>query len=734
MFESWFYKRCMTLVGSNGRRLVGEAMEQAEATLNEAKLAGYKVWADENGLMFKKAPGLLSKAERMIDKQGNPLHICGHLVHVKANYCSKCTADAPDGWWRCGECGKPVGNDSSVCPHCGHHLNPVIRADISTGSWVQRDGVFAERFDLADVNVLLPYGINIQENQRGLMLEGGELTKVMTPGHYACENFRSEKVKQYGEHAIVFVDLSEFSLPLRVSGVYTKESMTCDVHIQLTLQFDPENGNAFLCNLMRNRLTFEVGDACPATLGYDEIMEKLLQTTDDVVRRFCIDKSVDTLFESADVRVDLELEIMRKLAGQLHSMGLRLVRLGELEFKSEVFDKLRVMKGDIETTRRRNEFIFAADKLADDATMKGALRRQEVEDYLADLAQRGEINAGQREQAMKRIRRQWAFDDVMDEMTREYDLNLAKLARSSNLTMEQMTAKSKEEMQSLVYSYNLKDEDQRREAKLRLQKINDDIKELDTRHAAELRRVLEDTQNEYDKMLISEQLENVKGRIEESEAARKRRIKEAEEKLANSLRLEKERVEITIFVEWQEAKQKATEGWIRLKDIKNKVEGDNLDRNAERESRMKDADVEREIKIKDAETDRLIKLKNADTDNMVRGAQGVNGMDLFAIIAAAKDPSTRDKLVEAHLGEIERRMKPEVILAAMAKRGNDEALAKIDRLDEEHRKHLEKTVEDNRQMYQTVMNMNERMFNQMTEKMTRPSGGSVATTNVIKQD
>ncbi len=719
MFESWFTNRCMALVGSNGRRLEGEAKQQAEAVLNQAKLDGFKVWADKEGLLFKKSHGLFAKSEPLFDIKGNRMRICGRSVHIRANYCSRCASDAPGGWWRCGECGKPVGNESTVCPHCGHHMNPLIRSDISTGSWIQRDGVFAERFDLADVNVLLPYGLNIQENQRGLFLEGGELAMVMAPGHYACEDFRSEEVKQYGEHSIVFVSLSEFSLPLRVSSVRTKEAMTSDVHIALTLQFDPDNGNSFLCNLMRNRLEFNVGDLCSTTLGYDEIMEKLLQPVDDIVRRFCVTRTIEELFKSASIRADLETMIIKTLTGQLHSMGLRLIRLGELDFESEAFEKLWNQEGQIEEQRRKNEFILEADSVANDATKRKAISDQEMEDYMANLAQKGQINAELRDLEIKRIRRKWQYEELLDEMTQEQNQTLEKMAKEFKLTKEQLAGKSEIEFLELANLYNKKDEEQRLEAKLRLQKINDELKELDTRHAAELNRLLTDKQSEYDQIIIGERIKEVERRIKESDAMLEIHIAREHDKLD----IERKKAKIAIYLEWKRAKQEIAKGTIALQDEKNKVDGDKLDR-----------DADRDIKVKDAEADRQIKLKNAETDSIVRVGQGLNGVSIFAIIAATKDPSTRDKLVEAHLGEIERRMKPEVLLAAMAKRGNDEAQARIDRMDKEHKEHLEKTVEDNKQMYQAVMDMNERMFNQMTEKMSRPNGGSISTTHVIKQD
>ncbi len=702
----------MTLVGSNGKALQGEAKELAENALYEAKLAKYKVWADEDGLMLKKVPGLFNKPEPIVDAKGNRLQICGNHVKIRASYCSKCEAQAPESWWRCGECGRPVFHDRDICPHCGHHVNPGMRADISTGSWRQREGIFAERFDLADVNPLLPYGLNIQENQRGLFLEGGELTMVMTPGHYASEDFRSEEVKQYGEHAIVFVSLSEFSLPLRVSGIRTKESMACDVHIALTLQFDQDNGNSFLCNLMRNRLTFEVGDNCSSAIGYDEIMQNLLEPTDDLVRRFCGNRTIEELFKSASIRVDLEMAIMKALAGHLHSHGLRLVRLGELDFESDVFDELRKQEGEIEEQRRRNEFMLAADKVANDATMRHAVSEQEMVDYMANLAQRAKISEEQRDWELKRIRRKWQYDDQLDELAQSYNLSLEKLAKASNLKKEQILRLSEEEMTQLTSSYNLKDEEQRRQAKLRLQAINDEIKEFDTRHVAELNRMLADKQNEYDKVLIEERIAEVNhriqwakfeldSRIKEADAMREIRVTEAWAKLREEIRRNRALNEID-----------ETNKWVIVKGNKYKVEDDHADREVEREIRLKDAEVKRRV----------------------QAAQGYNGMDPLAVIAAQDDPAIIDKLVSEHLGEIELRMKPDVLLAAQAKRGSEEAEEKIARMDREQKERMDKTLAENRDMYEAMLKMSERMFNQMTEKMTRPNGGSVSTTHVIKQD
>ena len=694
MFDNWFTTRCMTLVDSNGEALQGEAKQLAEKALDEARLAKYKVWADKDCLMCKKAPRLFSREEPLVDAQGNRLRICGHLVKNKANYCSKCSGDAPGGWWRCGECGKPVGNESPTCPYCGHPMHPEMRKDLSTGSWRQRQGVFAERFDLADLNVLLPYGLNIQENQRGLLLEGGELTQVMGPGHYACDDFRSEEVKAYGEHCIIFVDMSEFSLPLRVSGVFTKGSLQCDVHLELTLRMvsDLEHCKSFIRNLMGRRLLFETGEeTVPYELGYNEIMHVLLQMTDDTVRRFCADKSVDELFKDTSLRKKLENIVRNELEDRLNSLGMCLVRLGELDFESEVFDKLREQEGEIEEQRRRNEFMLEADRIANDATKRKIFSEQEMEDYMADLAHRAKIREGEREIELERIRRKWEYERTLEELT---------------------------------YDCDLEDEKRKRELQARLADLNNEIVLDEKRREAEYKKVLAGKQNEYDVALMDEKIREVQRRVEEADDEHRRKLRNAnkmqelrleieETRAWIAVKVEKERARLAMKKEEDEVERESTKGWLEIKAEKNKIDAEQADRNANRQ----------------------IQIDNAAAERQVNKAKGMSGLSCEAILAAEDDPARRRdilELIRLDMNLLEKKSEKDrdaLLLAVAAARNKSEAEEEIKRMDREHREQLDKAVKENMETYKAMVAMGERMFNQVIENLNRPSTNSSSTTN-----
>ena len=47
-----------------------------------------------------------------------------------------------------------------------------MRLDISDGSWRKDEDIFAERFELQDIAPLMQNGLNIQESQSAILLEG----------------------------------------------------------------------------------------------------------------------------------------------------------------------------------------------------------------------------------------------------------------------------------------------------------------------------------------------------------------------------------------------------------------------------------------------------------------------------------------------------------------------------------------------------------------------------------
>ena len=231
----------MTLIGANGRALSGEALEIAERALQQAKMANHKIWTDRNGNFYYKRRKLFAATQRLIDANGNQVRICGRLVKTKAKFCSKCGGSAPGSWWRCGGCGKMIGSESQSCPHCGKSQNPMIRLDISDGSWRKDEDVFAERFELSDIAPLMAKGLNIQESQGAILIEGGAVVDVLGAGFYQNADVQGA---DNGERSLVMVDRSEFAIPVYVENIRTVDDLTSNLHAVVVLRFNPENSTA----------------------------------------------------------------------------------------------------------------------------------------------------------------------------------------------------------------------------------------------------------------------------------------------------------------------------------------------------------------------------------------------------------------------------------------------------------------------------------------------------------
>ena len=116
-----------------------------------------------------------------------------------------------------------IGSESKSCPHCGRAQNPMMRLDISDGSWRKDEDIFAERFELQDIVPLMQNGLNIQESQNAILLEGGAVVDILDAGFYQTQDI--EKVAN-GDRSLVMVDRSEFVLPICVEKVRTSDDVT----------------------------------------------------------------------------------------------------------------------------------------------------------------------------------------------------------------------------------------------------------------------------------------------------------------------------------------------------------------------------------------------------------------------------------------------------------------------------------------------------------------------------
>ena len=599
MFESWFTTKCMALVGKNGRALSGDALEAAEAALTAAKQAGKKLWTDRNGYFFFKEPRLFANSQNLLDAAGNPVRICGRLVNNKANFCSKCGSPAPGGWWRCGGCGHHIGNESQTCPHCGRSHNTSIRLDLVDGRWNKAEEIFAERFEMTDVAPLLEKGLNIEESQCAVLLEGGAVKDVLTAGFYQAADLADPE--KTGNRSIVMVDNAEYSLSICVEALRTKDDIKADLHASIILRFDKDHAREFMQNLMGSSLLLH-NDTITAGLAYDEIAHTLLQGLDSSVREFCNNETLADLFRSADLRIRLEDYISGCLARNLAAIGMVFVRLKEVEFESEVFEKLREMSGQVEAKRREIEFMQRADELANDATRREAMSEYEMEDYMTQLAHEKGIKDELRKQEIERLQRDWQKQQEKDAVSHQNDLE-------------------------------------------------------DLQRRRELERRIEDQKNSLEYLQVETQIQDVKLAMEKKKTL---------------------------------AEQEATEGWLKIKQQKQ------------------------------------IFNQNQKIEMM----KAASGADLKAMLMAEDDPEKREQLLKMYEMEMQSRMTPELLLAAAAARGNAAAAEALSKMNSEQLAAIEKSKQENRDVYERMLQMNERMFNQTAENLNKATPAN--TTQIIK--
>ena len=435
------------------------------------------------GLVLKiLTPGL---SVTLLDSNGNQVRLCGRLVKVKAHFCSRCGAPAPGGWWRCGGCGKHIGNESQTCPHCGRSQGPARRLDMSDGCWPKDEEVFAERFDLSEISVLMPRGLNIQESQCAVLLNGGAVAGILGAGFHPAAELAAGADPHSGDRSLVMVDNSEFVLPICVTSVRTADDIEADLHMVVSLRFDSAGAKEFMCNLMGESVCLR-NDTVTSSLAYDEIAHCILQDVDTAARDFCGTRKVEELFKDADVRIELEDRIAARLARNLGSIGMRFVRLKEVEFESELFARLRDMSGQVEAKRREIEFMRRADELANDAARREAMSEYEMEDYVNQLAHEKGVKDELRIEEFERIRQHW-----------EHKL----------------------ECNDLIHENDLDDIQQRRQRERDLADAGYEQDELDLRHRRELDRRLAEQNSSLEFMKVEALIQEFKLEIEKKRTA-----------------------------------------------------------------------------------------------------------------------------------------------------------------------------------------------------------------------
>ena len=122
-------------------------------------------------------------------------------------------------------------------------------------------------------------------------------------------------------------------------------------------------------------------------------------------------------------------------------------------------------------------------------------------------------------------------------------------------------------------------------------------------------------------------------------------------------------------------------------------------------------------------------------DQKLELLKGVAGADLMSLIMIEDDPEKRRQLLELHEMQQQAKMTPELLLATAAARGNASAAEALSRLNKDQLDAVEKAKNENKEIYERMLQMNERLFNQATENLAKAAsnnGNGSNTTQIIK--
>lgn len=308
---------------------------------------------------------------------------CGAKVKKAAKFCSKCGTAPAKGWWKCSSCGKWVGAGSEFCWSCKAPMHVESRAAIAGGKWAREQGVFAERFEVQDLEPLLKKGLTIETGCAAILLKDGTVKDVLEAGVHTLDSAVS-RLARWGKPSpktVVLLDAAEIGVPVRVENLRTKEDMAINFYGEVIFRFNPNRADDLMQNLLKERRRLTVED----------LAEAIAQEIRFVLTSHCQESAADDLIRDPLRRLGLEDRLQGELTSVLERVGLELERIGGCDFTGPDYEKLRAQSGELETTRRKLEMDQRLRELMTSEMMDDMKSESAIEEYVAQLAQERDL-------------------------------------------------------------------------------------------------------------------------------------------------------------------------------------------------------------------------------------------------------------------------------------------------------------------------------------------------------
>ena len=330
-------------------------------------------------------------------KQNSNAARCGHRVPKAARFCNRCGSSAPGGWWRCPSCNKWVGAEANFCWSCKAALHPESRQSMSDGLWQRRPGEFARRLQVAELRRLLEKGLVVETGTVALLLEGGQIKAVLEPGRHTLETLGRKLMGFFAAPApqtVVLVDAGDIVLPLRFSGLRTKEELPVECYTEVCFRFVPSRGEAFLANVLKSQ----------EQLSHEGLADWMRQEIRGGITDLVQASGMEELVKDPQRRLRIEDTIRQTLLLTLERAGIELVRVASVEFTGQDYEALRERSPQAEVKRREIEFQHRMRELACGEEMDRFKSERDLEEYIQQLAQEKDISSRLREHELARLK------------------------------------------------------------------------------------------------------------------------------------------------------------------------------------------------------------------------------------------------------------------------------------------------------------------------------------------
>ncbi len=308
---------------------------------------------------------------------------CGAKVKKAAKFCSKCGTTPAKGWWKCTSCKKWVGAGSEFCWSCKTPMHVESRGALEGGTWSRDQGVFAERFEVADLMPLLKRGLTIETGCSAILMKDGIVKDVLGAGHHTLDTVAS-RLTRWGTpspKSVILMDAAEVGVPLRVDNLRTKEDLPVEFYGEVVFRFNPNQADSFVQNGLKAKRKLTV----------DDISEMLANEARFILTSHCQESTIEELIKDPIRRLALEDRLVGDLSEVLPTLGIEIERVGGCDFTGPDYEKLRAQSGDIEATRRKLEMDQRLRELMTSNMMGDMKSESDVEEYVAQLAQERDV-------------------------------------------------------------------------------------------------------------------------------------------------------------------------------------------------------------------------------------------------------------------------------------------------------------------------------------------------------